>query len=182
MKEYRPTNLGFALLGLLHGDAMTGYDLRKVFAETAMGNYSSSPGAIYPALARLEENGLIKGREDNTKKLRPKKLYQPSDEGRQVFREWLLQDVSADDLSGNLDELMLRFAFHSVLNDAGATRAFLEGFSTELEAYIEDLRKQAELFPEEVPIHASLALEAGLVQYEALSHWARKALRHFEEA
>ena len=65
--------------------------------ETALGNYSSSPGAIYPALARLEKQGLIEGREDHTKRLRPRKLYQPSDEGRQVFRAWLLQDVSKDD-------------------------------------------------------------------------------------
>ena len=180
MAKYRPTNLGFALLGLLHGEAMTGYDLRKVFAETALGNYSSSPGAIYPALARLEEHALIEGREDITKKLRPKKLYRPSDQGRQIFREWLLQDVSADDMRGNLDELMLRFAFHSVLNSTEATRGFLEGFSTELNDYIEELKAQRTLFPDEAPIHSGLALDAGLAQYEALANWARKALRHFE--
>lgn len=180
MKAYRPTNLGFALLGLLHGQAMTGYDLRKVFAETALGNYSSSPGAIYPALARLEEHGFIEGREDNTKRLRPKKLYRPSDKGRHIFREWLLQEVSADDMRGNLDELMLRFAFHSVLDSAEATRAFLEGFSTELKDYIEELKEQTKGFPEEAPIHSRLALEAGLVQYEALAHWACNALKHFE--
>jgi DNA-binding PadR family transcriptional regulator len=182
MKKYRPTNLGFALLGLLHGEEMTGYDLRKVFAETALGNYSASPGAIYPALARLEENGFIKGREDNTKKLRPKKLYRPSDEGRKVFREWLLQDVSTDDMCGNLDELMLRFAFHSVLDSSEATRTFLEGFSTELNDYIEQLKRQVTLIPEGAPIHSSLALEAGLVQYKALADWARNALVHFEGA
>ena len=37
---------------------MSGYDLRKVFEETALGNYSSSPGAIYPALSRLEQQGI----------------------------------------------------------------------------------------------------------------------------
>ena len=180
MKEYRPTSLGYALLGLLHGQAMTGYDLRKVFAETALGNYSSSPGAIYPALARLEEHGIIEGREDATKRLRPKKLYQPSDKGRQIFKDWLRKDVSTDDLRGNLDDLMLRFAFHSVLDSTKATRDFLEGFSTELDGYIEELKAQTEQFPDEAPIHSRLALEAGLVQYEALAHWARKSLRHFE--
>ena len=180
MKKYQPTNLGYALLGLLHGQAMTGYDLRKVFAETALGNYSSSPGAIYPALSRLEEHGFIEGREDHTKKLRPKKLYRPSKKGRHIFREWLLQDVSTDDMRGNLDELMLRFAFHSVLDSTEATRAFLEGLSTGLTEYIGGLKEQSKLIPDEAPIHSRLALEAGLVQYEALDHWARKALRHFE--
>lgn len=160
---------------------MTGYDLRKVFAETALGNYSSSPGAIYPALARLEEHGLIEGREDTTKRLRPKKFYQPSAKGRHIFREWLRKDVSTDDMRGNIDELMLRFAFHFVLDSAEATRTFLAGFSTELDGYIEELKAQTEQFPNEAPIHSKLALEAGLVQYEALSNWTRKALRHFEE-
>ncbi len=180
MKKYRPTNLGYALLGLLHGQAMTGYDLRKIFAETALGNYSSSPGAIYPALARLEEHGFIEGREDTTKRLRPKKLYQPSEKGRRIFRDWLRKDVLMDDMRGNLDELMLRFAFHSVLDSTAATRAFLEGFSTELAGYIEELRAQSEQFPDAAPIHSRLALEAGLVQYEALASWAQKALGHFK--
>ena len=80
-----PTNLGFALLGLVHKEPMSGYDLRKVFAETALGNYSSSPGAIYPALARLEKQGLIIGKEDRSKSLRPKKLYRPSAKGEDAL-------------------------------------------------------------------------------------------------
>ena len=34
--------LGYALLGLIDLKSSSGYDLRKIFAETAMGNYSSS--------------------------------------------------------------------------------------------------------------------------------------------
>ena len=41
---------------------MSGYDLRKIFTTTAMGSFSDSPGAIYPALARLEANGLVRER------------------------------------------------------------------------------------------------------------------------
>ena len=53
--------LGFALLGLLEERPRSGYDLRKVFAQTAMGTFSDSPGAIYPALGRLEKRGLVRG-------------------------------------------------------------------------------------------------------------------------
>ena len=52
--------LGFALLGLIHQQPMSGYDLRKIFASTAMGSFSDSPGAIYPA-RRLEARGLVRG-------------------------------------------------------------------------------------------------------------------------
>ena len=50
-----------ALLGLIHQKPSSGYDLCRTFAESAMGNYSSSPGAIYLALERLAGRGLIAG-------------------------------------------------------------------------------------------------------------------------
>jgi len=53
--------LGYALLGLLTGKPSSGYDLRKFFASTAVGTFSDSPGAIYPALQRLAASGLIRG-------------------------------------------------------------------------------------------------------------------------
>jgi len=160
---------------------MSGYDLRKVFAETALGNYSSSPGAIYPALARLEKAGLIEGEEDRAQSLRPRKLYRPSAEGRRVFREWLSQDVTRDDVSRSFDELMLRFAFHSALGSSTATRRFLERLAAEVESYVEELRRQRKLFPQGAPVHSRLALEAGIEQYRASARWARKALGHFKE-
>lgn len=181
MRGTRPTNLGFALIGLIHQARMSGYDLRKVFAETALGNYSSSPGAIYPALARLEKGELIEGEEDRTKTLRPRKLYRPTAKGKEVFRSWLVQEVTRDDVARNYDELMLRFAFHSVLGSTGATRRFLEQLAAELEAYIEELEAQKKLFPEKAPIHSRLALEAGIGQYRASARWARKAREHFKE-
>ena len=66
MKRSTTPLLGYALLRLLYQKSRSGYDLRKVFAETAMGNYSSSPGAIYPALQRLEVDQLVLGRVEET--------------------------------------------------------------------------------------------------------------------
>ncbi len=179
MGKKAPTRLDYALLGLIHQAPMSGYDLRKVMAETALGDYSSSPGAIYPALARLEKNGYIEGEEDRSRSLRPRKLYQPTTGGRKIFREWLSQEVTRYDVSHDLDEVMLRFAFHSVLGSSEATRRFLEQLATEIEGYVDDLKGQRKLIPKEAPIHARLALEAGLEQNRAAARWARKALRHF---
>ena len=52
----RVSLLGYALLGLLHQKPSSGYALRRVFATTPMGTFSDSPGAIYPALGRLERH------------------------------------------------------------------------------------------------------------------------------
>ena len=47
------TALGYALIGLVQEDPRSGYALRKVFEDTPMGAFSSSPGSIYPALKKL---------------------------------------------------------------------------------------------------------------------------------
>ncbi len=60
------STLGYALLGLVHGEPRTGYAIMKIFRTTPMGHYSGSPGAIYPALRGLQRDGLIHGRPRRT--------------------------------------------------------------------------------------------------------------------
>lgn len=183
----KTTALDFALLGMLHGAPQSGYDLRKVFAETALGNYSSSPGAIYPALKRLEKNGLVEGKEDHTVSLRPKRLYHPTRSGKAAMREWLLARIDPDDVRRRMDELLLRFAFHSILNDPGATYQFLSHLDEHLENYLEELSGQRSLLDEaqalnpDIPPHGRLALEFGISQYQAWRDWARESQKYFEK-
>lgn len=187
VKIRKPTTLDYALLGLLHQGPQSGYDLRKIFAETALGNYSSSPGAIYPALKRLEERGLIRGSVDRSTSLRPRKLYQPTAAGKAALREWLLAEIAADDIQRGQAELQLRFAFYSVLEDPGATRRFLESLAAGIDGYLEELAEQRKMVEElensmpVMPIHGRLAFDYGIQQYQAWARWARDALRHFEE-
>ena len=181
MKAKTPTTLEYALLGLLHQQPQSGYDLRKIFATTALGNYSSSPGVIYPALKRLESRGLVTGRIDDAKELRPRKLFEPTKEGKAIFREWLNSGVTQDEVARGLDRLMLRFAFHSVLDDPGATRDFLIELGTHLDSYVEELEAQRKLIPEQAPLQPRLALEAGIEQCKAAARWAHNAAEKFKE-
>ncbi len=71
------TPLGYALLGLVRLRPRSGYDLRRVFESTPMAYFSSSPGAIYPALGRLERGGLIAGKVDGRQPLRPRPCLRP---------------------------------------------------------------------------------------------------------
>lgn len=175
-----PTTLEFALLGLLSFGPRTGYDLMHVFETTAMGNFSSSPGAIYPALGRLEKRGLVEGTVDGTQALRPKKVFRPTRRGRETLRRWLRADIGRDDVQRRLDEQLLRFAFHSLL-DATATRDFLGRLAAAVDAYLAELQEQHKLFEDDEPPHGRMAFEFGIERYRACSRWARKSLRHFEE-
>lgn len=176
-----PTALGYALLGLLHQGPRSGYDLRKVFATTALGNYSSSPGAIYPALARLERAGLVESAVDRSRSLRPRQLYRPTRAGSASMRRWLTQAITREDVERRVDELMLRFAFLWILDDRPQTERFLLELAEQADAYVAELKRQRRLHPPETPIQPRLALEAGIEQYRASARWARKALALVKE-
>jgi DNA-binding PadR family transcriptional regulator len=181
MTKHTTTTLDYALLGLLCQSPQSGYDLRKVFETTAIGSFSSSPGTIYPALRRLEQQGLVEGQVDSTRAMRPKKVFRPTKAGRKALTEWLSRKIDREDVERRADELMLRFAFHWMLDSNTLTRRFLESFLSEVEDYLGELTRQRKEYPKDGPLHPRLALVAGIEQYRASARWARKAIEEFKE-
>jgi DNA-binding PadR family transcriptional regulator len=180
MTEQRPTtSLGYALVGLIHLQPQSGYDLRKIFETTPMGHYSSSPGAIYPALKRLERQGLIRGEVAGGDTMRPKRVYQSTARGVEALRRWVSQPIDKGDLVRNDDELMLRFAFMGSVVDDDTTIRFLEQMLEALEVYIPELRQVLSAMPDEGPPHGRLALISGIEMYKTRRRWVRRALAEF---
>ena len=181
MKEtYRTTSLGYALLGLIHIQPRTGYDLRKIFETTPMGHYSSSPGAIYPALKRLEQQGLIFGEVAQGDTLRPKRIYAATAAGIESLRSWVSQPLTKDDVARRDDELMLRFALMGSVVDNHTARRFLLQMAQALEQYIPELEQILETMPRQGPAHGRLALRAGIGAYQARRSWVQEALEELD--
>src|ERR1700704_1249138 len=88
--------LAFALLGLIWQEARSGYDLRKFFSSTPMISFSDSPGAIYPALHRLEQRGLVRGQV--AEGLRRRRIFELTARGRAEFRRWQTLPVMRNDV------------------------------------------------------------------------------------
>jgi DNA-binding PadR family transcriptional regulator len=174
------TTLEYALIGLIRQMPRSGYELRKVFVETAMAGYSGSPGAIYPALRRLEADGLIQGTERPGGPGRTRREYRLTLAGEAVLQEWLALPVTRDDVALRLDELMLRFAFLGYAADSRArTLEFLASLEAHLEAFLDDLQQQLRAIDaasRHIPVtHARLALEAGISSIADRLRWARAA-------
>src|SRR5690606_34290263 len=166
------TTLEYALIGLIRQMPRSGYELRKVFVETAMAGYSGSPGAIYPALRRLEADGLIEGTEQPGGPGRPRREYRLTPAGEAVLQAWLTLPVTRDDVALRLDEPMLRFAFLGFADSPGRTLDFLASLEAHLTAFLGDLHQQREAI-REAPLHAQLALEAGISSIADRLRWTR---------
>jgi len=168
--------LGFALLGLLQRKPSSGYELRKVFTDTPMGTFSDSPGAIYPALRRLEMGKLIRGRVEKTSELRQRKIFRPTSAGLSALSAWLTQPVGRADVVHRINELMLRFAFLDTAAGESATVAFLQSLHAELSSYIPTLKQFLATNAAKMPTSGRLALESGILGYEARLVWASRAI------
>jgi DNA-binding PadR family transcriptional regulator len=172
--------LELALLGLVSQcQPCSGYDVRKIVATTPMGTFSDSPGAIYPALQRLERAGFIRGRVAEAGALRRRKVYRLSDSGKDAIARWLGKPVERDDVVRGMRELSLRFAFMEGALGREMCVTFLESLVRELADYIPVLRGHARLQKGNVSRSGRLALEGGIMGYESQLAWARLALRSY---
>ncbi len=79
-------SLRFALLDLLAGEPMSGYDLTKIFSHSLANVWPAQHSQIYPELAKLVSAGLISQTGDGP---RGRKVYSITPEGIGAIRSWL---------------------------------------------------------------------------------------------
>jgi DNA-binding PadR family transcriptional regulator len=174
------STLGYALLGLIQQKPRSGYDLRKTFTETPMGSFSNSPGAIYPALARLEKRGSIASEVKDSAGLRRRRVYRITAAGERELKDWLSQPITRDEIIRGMGEVMLRFAFMEQALGGEASITFLGKLRVELNAYVPGLKQYLEGNASQMPLSGMLALDSGIRHYDALQQWVEYAIQTYE--
>ena len=157
---------------------MTGYGIRKIFETTALGNYSSSPGTIYPALKRLQKLGMaekLESKDDGKSKFFITPL------GEQLFKSWLIQPLSLTDVEKKLDEVILRFGFMDSLSNQREKVLFLETLGDLLTDYCVQLEDYHKKEYDNLPLHGRLAFEHGIASYKTTLKWCNNTLLLFKK-
>ena len=180
-KQNVDSPLSLAIVGLLSIEPMSGYDLRKILLTTGMQAFSASPGAIYPALRRIEKDGRIKGAVEKKDTLRPRMVFTLSKRGRAAFVESLTQPVTREDVVRRMDSLLLRFSFMSELVGADKMADFLRAFAKETEGYFRELKAELREYAPGMLFSGRAALEQGIGSYRTTALWARKTLAELEK-
>jgi DNA-binding PadR family transcriptional regulator len=75
-------DLKYVILDLLQEGPRHGYDIIRALEERFHGFYSPSPGSVYPTLQLLEDQGYVRGSEQDGKR-----VYTITDEGRAFLKE-----------------------------------------------------------------------------------------------
>ena len=83
--QLRKGILELAVMGVLYHERHYGYSLVRVLSES--GSISLKEGTVYPILARLDRDGLVRSEWVESDQGPPRKYYEMTSSGRQLFDE-----------------------------------------------------------------------------------------------
>jgi DNA-binding PadR family transcriptional regulator len=169
------------LLGMIVGQPRSGYDLRKLFTATPAAVYQPSAGALYPALRRLEQRGMLCAEVAVSSGRRGRRIWHPTEAGRAVHLDWVRLPVRADTVAADLGLHLMRFVMMEHQLTAGEIREFLVSLIEALEGSVKGMEgfvaTEGVQFPGRHPL---LALRHGVMVHKASLDWARSALAELD--
>jgi PadR family transcriptional regulator AphA len=77
-----------AILGFLSWRSLTGYDLKKLFADSEFFYWSGNSNQIYRTLVQLHREGLVTREVEHQESYPDRKVYTLTEEGRAALRAW----------------------------------------------------------------------------------------------
>ncbi len=124
------------ILGFLRYAPLTGYQIKREVDNSVGAFWTTSYGGLYPALARLLEQGHIAIHSDSG----DSRSYQITEQGKTRFRRWLLGPTAKPVAK---DELWLKI-FYATDAELPSLEGMISQRASELEQSLEHLRKLPE--------------------------------------
>ena len=171
--------LGFAVLGLLSREELSGYDLKRWMGRPLGYFWSAKHSQIYPELARLEEEGLVTHTLVEQSGKPDKKVYRITAEGLEALKEWVVQPPVSRSVR---DELTLKAYSVWLADKEKAVRLFREeGLQREeqlahyeaLRTWMEDEHETEVRSPDSAWFAAYATLRRGIGYEEGYAEWCR---------
>src|SRR5215218_9068085 len=173
------TTLGYAILGLLSREELSGYDLTQRMAGQVGYFWSARHSQIYPELAKLEEGGRVTHIVVEQTERPDKKVYKITAEGLDTLKEWVMQPPVSRPIR---DELTLKAYSVWLADKEEAARLFREeelrheeqlAHYEELRAWMESEHGQELRNPDSPSFAGYAALRRGIGYEREYAEWCR---------
>ena len=105
----------YAILGLLSWRPMSGYDLKKIIADSPSFYWSGNNNQIYKTLVQLHADGLVESEVQQQENYPARKEYRLTEAGAAALRTWVL---SAPELPQLRSTFLIRLAWADQLDAA----------------------------------------------------------------
>jgi len=106
------STLGYAILGLVDKQKVSGYDLTKIFNDSVADFWNANQSQIYPELKKLVHAELLEYETIIQGELLEKKLYSITNKGQKALEQWILEDEPPIPQSKDIFKLRIYFAEH----------------------------------------------------------------------
>ena len=184
MTDRSLTDFEQVLLGLIVDEPSSGYALKAFLTTTPASVYQPSSGALYPALKRLEQHGLLRSGLTVAAGRRKRRVYHATAAGIAAHVAWVRQPVRKETIAQDLGLHLMRFVFLAGLLPRNEVLVFLDSLADALDALVAELERfsSAVTVGEATgagkdPVFSALALEHGIAVHRASLAWARRTRR-----
>lgn len=173
------STLGYALLGLLGREPLSGYELTGRMKQRVAFFWSTSHSLIYPELSALEDGGLVTHRVVEQSGRPAKKVYSATEDGLEALKAWVASPLKP---RPRRDELVLRAYCVWAADPREAARLFRDHERLQEERLLDFERRRAWMEEEwgddvartDSPRFASYAaLRRGIINARGYAEWCR---------
>jgi DNA-binding PadR family transcriptional regulator len=161
------------MLGYLSWKPLTGYDLKKIFAESTTLHWSGNSNQIYRALIELHNEGLVTLEVEYQESHPPRKIYSITDKGRAELRQWVMSTPEAPQIRNTF---LVQLAWADQLN-ADELNTLLDKYQAELSVQLAMAREEQQRSkdtPQRTPRETYLwqmIAESRISSYETEINW-----------
>jgi len=178
-------SLRYAILGFLNYAPMTGYELKRYLDESVHYFWNARLSQIYPLLAKMKEEGLLRMEIEYQESKPNRKVYYITEKGKRELKEWLRKPMGLPTIK---DAFMLKTFFMGELKKEEILAHLKEQkrlHEERLAIYKEqtaDVVKQRikETGLERNGVFWELTLKAGILYEEGYIEWCKRAIEVVE--
>ncbi len=179
-------SLSHILLGMLTSPG-SGYDLKQYFGQSVRHFWYAELSQIYPALSRLEKEGLLSSERVSSEKGPNRKIYSRTHKGTEELRSWVAEGpVCRTERLAYLTQVFFLDAVNteqrvSFMQDL---RADFADRLKELKAVEDNWSANDPRYPDELPdqdFYKQMTLRSGLMKYKTMMDWCDECLERMNK-
>ena len=161
----------YVVLGFLTYGQFTGYDLRQMMSYSTSNFTNASFGSIYPALVKLEKDGLITSSKI-VEKGRYKKIYSINKRGEEEFMRWLEEPI---DFMRSYENILAKVFFYQKLPKENAIE-LIRRLIADINKKREELKQLKIIVKDQAEFFELSTLRFGIDHLEFMAQWYGKLI------
>lgn len=176
-------SIKYAILGFLSWSPLTGYELKKLFVDSATMHWSGNNNQIYKALVELHQDEWVTLEVQHQDDHPSRKIYTITEKGRSELRQWVLSTPEPSQIKNTF---LVQLAWADQLN-TDELDALLAQYEEEVSvqlAMAQEQKRRSRNSPQRTERETYLwqmIAENQIGFYESDLNWVRKLRRELKE-